>query len=297
MSGFIVSTGLCTNNGENKLEIDKIMKLKIKNLSIQVIPLFNDKNINTLRRTLGTFFQMIIHPAILSPTFSHIAIQLNMENDEDIIIMEYGQYITDIDKSIKKSPFGSCNNIGSKSINNPRTDKNDNYYWYINGDGARITKVDNKIFLNNSPKNETKEFISNKVSTIIAAQHYGMSLEEFYEEDFKSNITESFKSIDCDVENKITLEELCEYFKGEEWKASNYKVTHHNCQTFGAEIIKILKAKRINEEDKIRLNETTILPNCIISNLWDNEKLSVRNTIGRIPIIGLLYDLYLKFSN
>ena len=297
MSGFIVSTGLCTNNGENKLEIDKIMKLKIKNLSIQVIPLFNDKNINTLRRTLGTFFQTIIHPAILSPTFSHIAIQLNMENDEDIIIMEYGQYITDIDKSIKKSPFGSCNNIGSKSINNPRTDKNDNYYWYINGDGARITKVDNKIFLNNSPKNETKEFISNKVSTIIAAQHYGMSLEELYEENIKSNIIESFKSIDCYVENKITLEELCKHFKGEEWKASNYKVTHHNCQAFAAEIIKILKAKRINEKDKIRLNEKNILPNCIISNLWDNEKLSVRKTIGRIPIIGLLYDLYLKFSN
>ena len=124
-----------------------------------------------------------------------------------------------------------------------------------------------------------------------------MSLEEFYKEDFKSNISESFKSIDCDVENKITLEELCEHFKGEEWKTSNYKVTHHNCQTFATEIIKILKAKRINEEDKIRLNEKNILPNCIINNLWDNEELSLRNIIGRIPIIGLLYDLDLKFSN
>ena len=34
-----------------------------------------------------------------------------------------------------------------------------------------------------------------------------------------------------------------------------------------------------------------ILPNKIISALWDNEDWSVTNTIGRIPIIGLLYDL------
>ena len=34
------------------------------------------------------------------------------------------------------------------------------------------------------------------------------------------------------------------------------------------------------------------MPNCIISALWDNEKLSVTNTIGRIPIIGVFYVFY-----
>ena len=55
MSGSIVGTGLCSNDGEKKLEVDRIMKLRIKNISIQVIPLTNSKTINTLRKTLGTF--------------------------------------------------------------------------------------------------------------------------------------------------------------------------------------------------------------------------------------------------
>ena len=58
-----------------------------------------------------------------------------------------------------------------------------------------------------------------------------------------------------------------------------------------AEIIRILKAVRIDERTKVRTIEKMILPNKIISALWDNEDWSVTNTIGRIPIIGLLYDL------
>ena len=34
-----------------------------------------------------------------------------------------------------------------------------------------------------------------------------------------------------------------------------------------------------------------ILPNKLISSLWDNKDWSLSNTIGRIPLIGLLYDL------
>ncbi len=35
-----------------------------------------------------------------------------------------------------------------------------------------------------------------------------------------------------------------------------------------------------------------MLPNCIISALWDNEDLSVINTIGRIPIFGYIFDAF-----
>ena len=45
----------------------------------------------------------------------------------------------------------------------------------------------------------------------------------------------------------------------------------HNCQTFAAEVVKILKAIRIHETDKVRVNEKFLLPNCIISALWHNE--------------------------
>ena len=62
-------------------------------------------------------------------------------------------------------------------------------------------------------------------------------------------------------------------------------------QEFAAEIIRVLKAVRIDERTKERTIEKMILPNKIISVLWDNEDWSVTDTIGRIPVIGLIYDL------
>jgi len=49
------------------------------------------------------------------------------------------------------------------------------------------------------------------------------------------------------------------------------------------------------DKDKVRMREKEILPNYIIKNLWENEKLSKINTIGRIPVIGLFYDLYYAY--
>ena len=61
------------------------------------------------------------------------------------------------------------------------------------------------------------------------------------------------------------------------------------CQDFGAEIVKILKAIRINEEDKIRLKEKMILPNCLINALSENENSSTINKIGKIPVFGFFF--------
>ena len=101
-----------------------------------------------------------------------------------------------------------------------------------------------------------------------------------------------FYNIECDVKNKITLKELINNFHKENWEAKKYNLLTHNCQTFGAEVITILKAIRINERDKIRTKEKMILPNCIIKALWKNEDLSVVNTLGRIPVLGVGFDAF-----
>ena len=280
MNRYIEGSCLFSNDLEHKLKIDKIMKLKIKSLSIQIKPLYSQKSIKILRKYLGTFLQSLIHPALLSPTFSHIAIQLNMEND-DIIILEYGPYIENSNQNKSKI-------------------KINNVYSFINKVGIRITKIDKKKFPKSYPYIEIKKYLSNKIATIIASQLYNLTLDEFFKMDSNSNISESFKNIECDVENKITLQELSEHFKEKIWylyKYNKHNFINKNNHTFISEIIKLVKAKRKYEKDKIRLYEKTILPNCIISNLWNNEELSVKNTIGRIPILGLFFDLKLMNFN
>lgn len=117
-----------------------------------------------------------------------------------------------------------------------------------------------------------------------------MSYEELIQKGKKKNY--EFYNIECDVKNKITLKELINNFQNENWEAKKYNLLTHNCQTFGAEVITILKAIRINERDKIRTKEKMILPNCIIKALWKNEDLSVVNTLGRIPVLGLGFDAF-----
>ena len=40
-----------------------------------------------------------------------------------------------------------------------------------------------------------------------------------------------------------------------------------------------------------------MLPSCIISALWHNEKLSLTNTLGRIPIFGYFHDTFVNVYN
>ena len=102
---------------------------------------------------------------------------------------------------------------------------------------------------------------------------------------------ENYFSIDCNIKEKMTLRELSNRLKDERWKAKNYCVLSNNCQEFAAEVIRILKAIRTDEKTRIRTIEKMILPNKLISSLWNNEDWSLTNTIGRIPIIGFIYDL------
>ena len=103
-----------TNKGENQLDIEQIMDQKIKDITIQIIPLSSDNNVKFTRK-IGRLFQFILH-AMLTPTFCHVAVQLNMENNEDIIILEYGQYLSEESEIKTTNIFGS----GSQSSENPR---------------------------------------------------------------------------------------------------------------------------------------------------------------------------------
>lgn len=69
-------------------------------------------------KTLGKLASPFIHSA-LTPTLSHIAIQLNLENSDYIYVIEYGQYYSK-DSKLKTGMFNS----GSKSSNDPRKSEN-----------------------------------------------------------------------------------------------------------------------------------------------------------------------------
>ena len=268
-----------TNKGKSDSRFfSEIMNLKIESLSIHIIPLKQYIG-SSIVRILGRTLQQIIHPAIISPTLSHIAIQLNLEN-KYIVVMEYGPYLSD------KSE------IRNSDSNQPRIINKNLEYYYINKDGARITLIDSidGFAITTNLDQFSREQLSIFTLSVIAANEYNISLEEF--EKIKETLPsiKEFYRMDCDVINKISLIELCNYFKNEKWEANSYNLANHNCQTFAAEIIRILKAVRINDYDKIRMIEKRYLPNCIISILWDNEDLSPINTIGRIPVIGYLFD-------
>ena len=208
-------------------------------------------------------------------------------------ILEYGQYYSEESEEIKNTGFFSSSSNGSKSTKNTRTERNNLLYWYINKDGARLTIIDSIDGFDfcDDLNHFSKEEISIIGLSVIAANHYSISIEEFDEKKSKLSSISDFNTINCDIKNKI-VRELCNKFKNKSWEANKYNVITHNCQYFAAEVIKILKAIRINDRDKVRWTEKRMLPNCIISALWDNEDLSVINTIGRIPIFGYIFDAF-----
>ena len=291
MSGNIIGTGMLTNKGEIKLDITKYLNLKIKDIVIHVIPLSTSNTVKAVR-TVGMKFSIFLHSS-LKPSLAHIAIQLNLDNSNDILIIEYGQYYS------KNSELNKSN-IFSSSSNNPRESTNDFIYYYINKDGARLT-----LFSSEYLSKFHYENIPQLITRLIAAHHYNISIDEYSsklrdlgEHPFKliSETSNSFYRVECNIKNNICLGELINCFKNEKWEAKKYNVLTHNCQKFGSEVIKILKAIRKYEEDKIRMKEKIMLPGCIISALWDNEELSKVNTLGRIPIFGFFHDLYQCFN-
>jgi hypothetical protein len=209
-------------------------------------------------------------------SLDHYAIQLNLKNGE-IIIAEYGQYFTDetdIEKIKSEHKIASCCN---NSSDEPREDNINQKKWYINRDGIRLIRIKGY-----SPKN------TEKIRKFIAKNFYG---KEFFK---KLTFFNAYVTEECYVNNKITLGDLCEKFKGEKWEAKNYNLITHNCQHFSAEIIRILKATREKYPEYRKFSYLKVVyAGPILNALYDNENEKVTKIITNVPVVSLLYDLIL----
>ena len=271
MSGRLKSTGKLTNHGKNSLDISNISNLKILGLDIYSIPL-STSLFSDVMRGIGKVLQPFFHP-VISPTFCHIALKLNLENLDDIVIIEYGQYLTE--ESLRYFDR-AISNLGSSDY---RSENNKAKYYYIKKDVVRITKIEKKNrIINLTESVSVSEYLNEVDNSILDRNSISKKLNQV-------NI------IKCNVKKNMTLKQLINILSNEKWEANEYNVAKHNCQDFAAEVIKILKAVRINESDKIRLNEKYALPNCMIRALSNNEEISKINIVGRIPIFGLYFDI------
>ena len=154
------------------------MKLKITSLSIQSIPLIHKKGMHCCIKNICKTLQLLscCH-WLCSITPSHFAIELKLENDYTIII-EYGQYYSEDSKKNDASKFASSKDrlLGSQ---NCREETIDLSYYYIDGDGVRITILnkdikevinENLFYINNLK--EISSFIKDSSLLITAYQYY-----------------------------------------------------------------------------------------------------------------------------
>lgn len=275
MSGSLLSTGIKTTCED--LEIKELYKLQIESLVIHGIPLFTTNKAVDIIRFFACIAQHLLPPMI---SLDHYAIQLNLENDE-VIIAEYGQYFTnetDIEKIKSKHKIASCCN---NSSDEPREDNINQKKWYINRDGIRLIRIKGY-----SPED------TNEIRKFIAENFYG---KQFFE---KLSFFNAYVTEECYINNKITLGDLCEKFKGEKWEAKNYNLITHNCQHFSAEIIRILKATREKYYPEYRKFAflKVVYAGPILNALYDNENEKVTKIITKVPVVSLIYDgiLFLK---
>ena len=290
-----ISSGVLSNNGLELLTINNYLNLQIKDIIIHIIPLSIKSPMTVLRTASGILKQFI--PCLYYPSLTHIAIQINLENCEDVLFIEYGEYFSEKTEILNESKKKNFSSSGSSKQPKPRFDEN--LYYYINNDGVRLTVITKDTIqklINKKAQSFPfldaiqREYIGDNyihyiISEIIANQLYG-------EENIHDNGLNEFFRVECNIENNVNLNQFIENFKGEKWLAKKYNVVFHNCQDFGCEVIKILKATRKYEIDRIRLREKVILPNCIVNALISNEGLTKKNICGRIPIFGFFHDQY-----
>lgn len=292
MSGSFIKSGVLTNNGYRIPKLDeKYLNSKVKDILLHIIPLSLSNSVSNIRTSAGIIKQFI--PCITYPSLTHMAVQLNLENCKDVLFIEYGEYFTEGSNLNNKNIFSS-----SSFTKGPRQFHDQNFYYYINEDGARITVITEqnimKYYEEENIFGKSREFnelnIPHLITRIVAKQHYQIDeLPSF--SDLKNNYN-NFYRVECDIQNKTNLRNLIEYLKGDKWLAKKYNVVFHNCQDFAAELIKFFKAIRRHEKDRIRIREKVLLPNCIVNALIRNEGLQSINVLGRIPIFGYFHDWY-----
>ncbi len=187
MSGRLKSTGKLTNHGKNSLDISNISNLKILGLDIYSIPL-STSLFSDVMRGIGKVLQPFFHP-VISPTFCHIALKLNLENLDDIVIIEYGQYLTE--ESLRYFDR-AISNLGSSDY---RSENNKAKYYYIKKDGVRITKIEKKNrIINLTESVSVSEYLNEVDNSILDRNSISKKLNQV-------NI------IKCNVKKNMTLKQ------------------------------------------------------------------------------------------
>ena len=211
-----ISSGVLSNNGLELLKIGAYLNFYIKDIIIHIIPLSSDDYMTVLRTTAGIIKQ--ITPCLYYPSLTHIAIQINLENCSDVLFVEYGEYFSQKSEILNESKKTKFSSSGSSKQPKPRSDEN--LYYYINEDGARLTVIKkdtiNKLLLEKKKalsifkENEKvffdENYIHYLVTEIIAKQFYG-------EENIHGNWLNEFFRVECNIENK-NLKQFIENFKG-----------------------------------------------------------------------------------
>ena len=268
MLGKYFSFGNLYNKGEINLNKEYFFKLKIEDAVLIKMDLINNKVFGKLIDMAKEYFINLYLPFLNTPKIAHYALLLNT-NSDNVIIIEYGQYLNINSEKKSTGIFGSCSN--SKC----RETEDNNIYYYLLNDGARFYEI---------KKNKCEDW--DKTIGIIACNYYGITLDQFMR--FTDHI--NFQTFDLCVNNKITLGELVNSFVNEvNWNAKDYNL-FHNCQHFVAKCINILKLTRNRAHNKKRVEEILYFPPCILKAFYDSEGWDRENTfkriMQRIPIIG-----------
>ena len=96
-----ISSGVLSNNGLELLTINNYLNLQIKDIIIHIIPLSIKSPMTVLRTASGILKQFI--PCLYYPSLTHIAIQINLENCEDVLFIEYGEYFSEKTEILNES--------------------------------------------------------------------------------------------------------------------------------------------------------------------------------------------------
>ena len=147
----------------------------------------------------------------------------------------------------------------------------------INGDGMHFYKLN------------PRDYFSEKLNI-----NFGLEEEEFHQK-FKENYSKGYyfwETLDFDENHRFKVKDLLEKcWENDNWNLKDYNVVSHNCQYIVAKIIKITNAKRRGKGYRKVHNISLVnFPPPIIEGFESNE--NEDNFFGKIPIIGLLNDIY-----
>ena len=273
-----------------------------------------------------SFFQNLC--GYIPYTGSHFALKLHLKkpnsNDHFNIIVEYGEYLTKLSErdahnnNNKKSKFYYVGKDGLRFyVIDDLIKEIDNALYNLKNEKT-INKIIEQLknipfdprFRNadgvyNIPSNDNAIRVLLdilKICLVVYCNDNNLEISENFEDIV--NDFNSYSSVPC-IGKSMKFSDFIKYFEGKDWLANNYDLSGirgNNCQDFIAKAVEILKLERNTSYYCIRSVEKNLLSGKIISKLKSNETYfedKLINTIGKIPVFGLILDnvLFKKHLN